>query len=84
MSVELLQKAAKALGSKILHDVVFLGGASIQLWLSDPGAPPSRATDDVDVISAITTRVDYYRFGERLRARGFSEASDSPVCSSGW
>jgi predicted nucleotidyltransferase len=79
VSVELLEKAAKALGPALLHDVVFLGGASIQLWLSDPGAPPSRATDDVDVISAITTRVDYYRFGERLRARGFSEASDSPI-----
>jgi len=53
--------------------------SSIQLWLSDPAAPAARATDDVDVISAITTRPDYYRLGERLRERGFSEASDSPV-----
>lgn len=79
MSLELLERAAKTLGPALLQDVVFLGGASIQLWLSDPGAPPSRATNDVDVISAITTRVDYYRFGQRLRARGFSEASDFPI-----
>lgn len=78
MSTELLETAATALGP-LLDEVIFLGGASIHLWLSDPGAPPTRATDDVDVISAITTRTGYYRLGERLRARGFSEASDSPV-----
>ena len=78
MSAELLETAAAALGP-LLEDVVFLGGASIHLWLSDPAAPATRATDDVDVISAITTRADYYRFGKRLRERGFSEASDSPV-----
>ncbi len=78
MSIGLLETAATALGL-LLDEVVFLGGASIQLWLSDPGAPPARATDDVDVISAITTRNGYYLFGERLRARGFNEASDSPI-----
>ena len=78
MSAELLDTAAAALGP-LLSEVVFLGGASIHLWLSDPAAPAARATDDVDVISAITTRADYYRLGERLRERGFSEASDSRV-----
>ena len=78
MNAELLESAATALGP-LLEEVVFVGGASIHLWLSDPAAPTTRATDDVDVISAITTRADYYRLGERLRKRGFSEASDSPV-----
>ena len=31
------------------------------------------------MISAITTRSGYYRLAERLRERGFSEASNSPV-----
>ncbi len=75
MSTELLETAATTLGP-LLEEVVFLGGASIHIWLSDPGTPPARATDDVDVISAITTRTDYYRLGERLRARGFGEASE--------
>ncbi|MGH2834130.1 MAG: nucleotidyl transferase AbiEii/AbiGii toxin family protein, partial [Solirubrobacteraceae bacterium] len=78
MSTEQLEAAATALGP-LLDEVVFLGGASIHLWLSDPAAPATRATDDVDVISAITTRADYYRLGERLRERGFSEAIDSHV-----
>ena len=78
MSTDLLKTAATALGP-LLEDVVFLGGASVQFWLSDPAAPATRATDDVDVISDITSLSDYYRLGERLRERGFSEASDSRV-----
>jgi hypothetical protein len=78
MSAELLELAAAALGP-LLDEVVFLGGASIHLWVSDPAAPATRATNDVDVISAITTRVGYYKLGERLMDRGFQEASDSQV-----
>jgi hypothetical protein len=78
VSAELLELAAAALGP-LLGEVVFLGGATIHLWVSDPAAPATRATDDVDVISAITTRAGYYKLGERLTDRGFQEASDSRV-----
>ena len=62
MSTELLELAAAALGP-LRDEVVFLGGASIHLWITDPAAPATRATDDVDVISAITTRVDLLQAG---------------------
>jgi predicted nucleotidyltransferase len=78
VSAELIEAAAEALGP-LLSDVVFLGGASIHLWISDPAAPATRATNDVDVISAVAGKVGYYKLGERLRERGFSEDSDSPV-----
>lgn len=78
MSLELLDLAAGALGP-LVEEVVFVGGASIELWISDRAAPPTRATDDVDVISTVGTRAGYYRLAERLRARGFTEASDSSV-----
>jgi predicted nucleotidyltransferase len=78
VSAELIDAAAEALGP-LWSDVVFLGGASIHLWVSDPAAPATRATNDVDVISAVGGKVGYYKLGERLRERGFSEASDSPV-----
>jgi hypothetical protein len=38
VSVELLQTAAATLG-ELVHDVVFVGGATITLWITDPGAP---------------------------------------------
>lgn len=78
MSVELLDLAARALGP-LVEEVVFVGGASIELWISDPAAPPTRVTDDVDVISAVSTRAGYHGLAERLRARGFTEASGSSV-----
>jgi len=78
VSLELLDAAAQALGA-LVEELVFVGGASIQLWISDPAAPPTRATDDIDVISATTTRVGYYRLAERLKARGFHEAIDARV-----
>lgn len=49
MSIELLELAADALGP-LLDEVVFVGGATVTLWITDPGAPPVRPTKDVDVV----------------------------------
>lgn len=78
MSVGLLEQAADALGV-LCEEVVFLGGACISLWITDPGAPAPRPTKDVDVVVEVTSRLAYERFAERMRARGFSEDALSPV-----
>lgn len=78
MSLDLLDLAAQTLGP-LVEEVVFVGGSSIELWISDRAAPPTRATDDVDVISTVSSRAGYYQLAERLHARGFTEASDSSV-----
>jgi hypothetical protein len=73
-----LEVAAAILGP-IVNEVVFVGGATVHLWLTEPGAPPARATDDVDVICEVATRAEYYRLGSRLRKRGLHETIDEPV-----
>lgn len=78
MSALQLEVAAAVLGP-LLDEVVFVGGATVHLWITDPGAPPVRATDDVDVICEVTSRTDYCRLGDRLRDRGLQEAIDEPV-----
>jgi predicted nucleotidyltransferase len=78
VSIELLERAASALGP-LCEEVVFLGGACIELWITDLGAPTPRPTRDVDVVVDITTRLGYERFSERMRAQGFSEDSSSAV-----
>ena len=78
MSALQLETAATILGP-VLDEVVFVGGATIHLWLTEPGAPPARATDDVDVICEVATRAEYYRLGSRLRDRGLHEIIDEPV-----
>ena len=79
MSVELLELAARAL-APVLGEVVFLGGASISLWITDPGAPEPLPTKDVDVVLVeVTTRGDFYAFEERLRSLGFVEDRDAGI-----
>lgn len=78
MSALQLEAAAAVLGS-LVNEVVFVGGATVHLWITEPGAPPARATDDVDVICEVATRGEYYRLGDRLRERGLQEAADAPV-----
>lgn len=78
MSTLQLETAAAVLGP-VLEDLVFIGGATIHLWFTEPGAPPARATDDVDVICEVATRAEYYRLGSRLQAQGLHEAVGEPV-----
>lgn len=80
MSVELLELAASTLG-EALNEVVFLGGATVTLWITDPGAPPVRPTKDVDVVVEATTRMAFHDFEARLRELHFTEdQEDGVIC----
>jgi hypothetical protein len=80
VSVELLERAAQAL-EPVLSDVVFLGGASIVLWITDPAAPAPRPTKDVDVVVEVTSRTAFHAFEERLRSLRFKEdQEDGIIC----
>jgi len=51
-NVEMVESVARSLGS-LLDKVVFLGGATTSLLITDPAAPEIRGTLDVDVIVEI-------------------------------
>jgi hypothetical protein len=81
MNVEnqrMLEAAAGHLGS-LLDEVVFVGGATVELWITDEAAPEFRPTADVDVVVEITTQRDYYRFEKRVLASGFANDAESGV-----
>jgi hypothetical protein len=78
VNIELLELAESALG-ELVDQVVFIGGATVELWITDPAAPPVRPTDDVDVVVDVTTRGGFYEFEERLRTSGFREDQASGV-----
>jgi len=80
-NILLLERAVARLDS-LIDDMVFVGGCATGLLLTDPGAPPIRATQDVDVLTEVTTRSEYYRLSENLRAHGFAEdqSPDAPIC----
>lgn len=77
-NLKMLEMAADHLGS-LLEEVVFLGGATVELWISDPAAPEFRPTVDVDVVVEIVTKPDYYRFQDRVLERGFVHDVESGV-----
>ncbi len=60
---------------------MFVGGATVGLWITDPGAPPARPTNDVDVIVEVTARSAFHEFQSRLRRRDFDEdQEDGVIC----
>jgi predicted nucleotidyltransferase len=71
-NVELLARMASALGD-LRERFVFVGGCATALLITDPAAPPVRATQDVDAVVAIVSKVEYNRLGKALRERGFSQ-----------
>jgi hypothetical protein len=82
-NVELLTKVAKRLGP-LLREVVFVGGCTTALLITDEAAAEVRPTFDVDVIAKINTYAGYAAFFERLRALGFREDSSKGAPLSRW
>jgi hypothetical protein len=78
-NLRLLEEAATKL-APFLDEIVFVGGVTLGLLITDKAAAPIRSTDDVDVIAEILTYVDYIAFSERLRKAQFTEdTSEEPL-----
>lgn len=80
--MENLAVVARRLNDLGLHELVFVGGATIGLLLTDEVAPRVRPTFDVDVVTSAATRSAYYELEATLRAEGFVQpiGEGVPVC----
>jgi hypothetical protein len=78
---QILVDAAKLL-KPILGELVFVGGCTTALLITDRAAAEVRPTYDVDAIAEITSYVGYAEFSERLKALGFREDTreGAPLC----
>jgi len=78
---QLLVDAAKLL-KPILGELVFVGGCTTALLITDRAAADVRPTYDVDAIAEITSYVGYAEFSGRLKALGFREdmQEGAPLC----
>lgn len=77
-----LRLVARRLGS-LRDEVVFVGGMTTGLLVTNPGAPMARPTNDVDLILEVASTVQYQtKLRKRLRARGFREdmREGAPLC----
>jgi len=79
-NLPLLEDAAAKL-KHLLPRVVFVGGATLDLMVTNQAAAPIRSTYDVDVIVA-ADYADYSVFCDRLREIGFANDTrpNAPLC----
>lgn len=77
-NLRMLEFVARKLG-KINDEVVYLGGCSTALFITDTLSLDVRPTKDVDGIVDIISLSKYYDFGEKLKAQGFQESKDDEV-----
>jgi hypothetical protein len=78
---QLLVDASRLL-KPVVDELVFVGGCTTWLFITDPGAGGLRTTLDVDAIAEITSWHDYHVFEKRLRKLGFTEdtSEGAPLC----
>lgn len=80
-NLELLIAAAEKL-RPILDQLVFVGGCTTGLLITDEAAAEVRSTIDVDAIAEIFSYADYTNFSEKLRNLGFTldTSEGAPTC----
>jgi predicted nucleotidyltransferase len=71
-NVQLVEIVAKQLG-QLAEKLVFVGGCSTGLLITDTARPPARATVDVDLIVEMVSLPSYYQLQEELKRIGFTE-----------
>ena len=66
----------------VLDDLVFVGGCTTGLFLTDSAAGGIRPTKDVDAIVDVTSYAKYAALADRLRALGLAEDTTpgAPLC----
>ncbi|MCP3478023.1 hypothetical protein NLM33_49140 (plasmid) [Bradyrhizobium sp. CCGUVB1N3] len=79
---EMLKTVAVALGDDLRERLVFVGGCTTALYITDPITLEGvRATDDVDLIVDLAGFAAWAELMDQLRQRGFAEApEDNVIC----
>jgi predicted nucleotidyltransferase len=80
-NIEMLASVARGLGP-LKKDAVFVGGATIELYIAGQAGLKIRPTDDVDCVVEVVSRAEYHKLEERLRELGFKHpmAEKAPIC----
>ncbi|MBO4227828.1 hypothetical protein [Bradyrhizobium neotropicale] len=78
--LQMLQTVAEALGSDLRQRLVFVGGCTTALFITDEVTLEGvRATDDVDLIVDLVGYSDWAELQVQLREKGFAESQDDTV-----
>lgn len=81
INIERIQKIATALG-ELNEQVVYVGGAVVELYIENPELADVRPTMDIDCVTQLSSRNEFWKFEEQLRKKGFSndQTPGAPIC----
>ncbi|WP_114782322.1 nucleotidyl transferase AbiEii/AbiGii toxin family protein [Botryobacter ruber] len=80
INIEVIKKVAVGL-EELREKVVFVGGATLSLYATDPAADPVRPTSDVDLSVSLASYGAWNRLQERLQElRFFPDPSSKVIC----
>lgn len=74
-------KAIAAALSEFEDEVVFVGGATLSLYVTHPELTTIRVTDDVDVVVELISTSEFYQLQEKLLLLGFQLDTNAPIIS---
>ena len=79
-NLEAIRKVASAL-DELNKQVIYVGGATVGLYINDPAADEVRPTKDVDISLSLATLGELEHMRESLVQKGFRQTSeDSVIC----
>lgn len=80
-NIVMLQTVANGL-ENLKDDLVFVGGAVAELYVTDPAASDIRPTIDVDCVIELHSRTAHAKLEADLRAKGFANdtSEEAPIC----
>lgn len=64
---------------ELANEFVFVGGAMVGLYIEDKAVAAVRPTFDIDCVVEVVNQNNYYEIVDRLRKKGFNEASEGKV-----
>lgn len=73
-----LREVAKLLGD-MKDDVVFVGGATVGLYIDDKAAPIPQPSEDIDCVVEIATYGEWCAFENEIRKKGFQDIDSTGV-----
>jgi len=81
-NLAMVTAVAEQLDAELREQCVFVGGAIVDLFVSDPGARSIRPTDDVDLVIDLASLARYWLLADKLKGLGFNEdtSEGAPVC----
>jgi len=75
---KIIQRVAEAL-RELNDEVIYVGGATVSLYVNDPAADDVRPTKDIDISIKIASLSHLEEIREKLVAKGFRQTADLDV-----